>query len=38
MHVCTSYFDLKHSHANIFFTLLVVYGAPTKCVERAISD
>ena len=32
-------FDLKHGSSNIFFlTLLIVYGTPTKHVERAISD
>ena len=36
-------FDLKYNQSNIFFflfflTLLIVYGTPTKRVEREISD
>jgi len=41
MNVCTSYFDLKNSQSNIFssfFTLLIVYGTPTKCIEWAFFD
>jgi len=32
------FFILKHSQSNVYSTLLVAYGSPTKRVERAISD
>ena len=33
-----SFFIWKHSQSNVYSTLLVAYGTPTKRVGRAISN
>ena len=39
MNVCTYYLLIwKHSQSNVYSTLHVAYGTPTKHVEHAISD
>ena len=38
MSILLIFLTWKHNQSNVYSTLLVAYGTPTKCVERAISD